>query len=72
MSPGKTKLLTKGKQLTSNDDLPVKFEEGEIATVGDFTYLGSNIVKDGEVQSKVSIRISKTARAFDCLWSAIF
>ena len=34
----KTKLITMGKQLTSNDDLPVKLREGEIDTVREFTY----------------------------------
>ena len=72
MSLEKAKLLTMGKQLTSNEDLPMKLEEGEIAMVGDLTYFGSNTVKDGEVQSKLSTRIGKTSRTFGGLQSAIF
>ena len=68
----KTKLITMGKQLTSDDDLPVKLREGEIATVREFTYIGSKISKDGAFQSEVSSRLGKASRAFGCLRSAIF
>ena len=39
----KTKLLTLGKQLKPEDNLPVQLDGGEIFTVEDFTYLGSSI-----------------------------
>ena len=41
----KIKLLTMGKWLKPEDNLPVQLDERGIATVEDFTYLGSNIGK---------------------------
>ena len=35
----KTKLLTVGRQVKPEDNQPMKLEEGEIATVEEFTYL---------------------------------
>ena len=55
----KTKLLTMGRQLKPEDSLPVKVDAGEIATVEDFTYLGSNITRDGEVESEVGVRLAR-------------
>lgn len=72
MSLEKTKLLTMGRQLKPEDSLPVQLEEGEIDTVEAFTYLGSNITRDGEVQGEVAVRLGKASRAFGCLRSAIF
>ena len=36
----------------------VPFDQAESATVDDFTYVGGNITKDGEVASKVYLRPS--------------
>ena len=68
----KTKLLAVGRQLKPEDSQPVKLEEGEIATVEEFTYLGSSITSDGEVHSDVVARLGKASRAFGCLRSAVF
>ena len=38
----------------------------------DFTYLGSNISRDGEVKSEVVTRLGKASRAFGCLRAAVF
>ena len=68
----KTKLLTVGRQLKPEDSLPVKLNEGEIGTVDDFTYLESNITRDGEVRNEVAMRLGKASRPFGCLRPAIF
>ena len=68
----KTKLLTLGKQLKPEDNLPVQLDGGEIVTVEDFTYLGSSITRDGEVCGKVSMRLGRASKAFACLRSPIF
>ena len=68
----KTKLLTMGKQLEPEDSLPVQLDEGEIDTVDNFTYLGSNISRDGEMRGEVVVRLGKASKAFGCLRSAIF
>lgn len=39
----KTKILAMGKNLTTEDSLPVQLKQKEIVTVGKFTYLGSTI-----------------------------
>ena len=61
-----------GRQLTPEDNQPVKREEGETSAVQDLTYLGSNITRDGEVHSDVVARLSKVSRVFSCLRSAVF
>ena len=65
----KTKLLTLGKQLKPEDNLPVQLDGGEIVTVEDFTYLGSSITRDGEVCGEVSMRLGRASKAFACLRS---
>ena len=68
----KTKGMLIGRQLTASDSMPVELDSGSIDIVQDFTYLGSNITSDGELQNEVKIRISKAARAFGCLQKSIF
>ena len=68
----KTKLITMGKQLRHEDSLPVQLAAGEIASVEEFTYLGSNISRDGKVKSEVVTRLGKASRAFGCLKSVVF
>lgn len=70
----KTKLLAMRKNLApaAEDNLLLKLEEGEIATVEWFTYFGSTIRLDGEVHSEALAKVAKECRAFGCLQSAIF
>ena len=68
----KTKGMVSGNHITPADVLPVRLDGGEIEIVQDFTYLGSNITTDGEVDNEVKIRIGKAARAFGCLQKSIF
>ena len=65
----KTKLMSMG---SPGDNVPIQLENGVIAAVDSFTYLGSNITNDGEVANEVSLRLGKAARAFGCLRSSIF
>ena len=65
----KTKLMSMG---SPGDNVPIQLENGVIAAVDNFTYLGSNITNDGEVIIEVSVRLGKAARAFGCLRSSIF
>ena len=60
-----------GKQLTASDSMSVELDSGSI-DMKDFTYLGSNITSDGEVQNEVKTCISKAAKAFRCLRKSIF
>ena len=56
----------------AEDNRPIQLENGAIAAVDNFTYLGSNITNDGEIVSEASAGLGKAARAFGCLRSAIF
>ena len=68
----KTKLLTLGKQLKPEDNLSIQLNGVEIATVKEFSYLGSSITRDVEVRGEVSMRLGRASKAFACLRSAIF
>ena len=48
----------------AEDNRPIQLENGTRAAVDNFTYLGSNIINDGEIVSKVTARLGKAARAF--------
>ena len=63
----KTKLLTVGKQLKPEDNLPVQLDGGEIAIVEDFTYLGISITRDGEVRGEVNMRLGREGVQGFCL-----
>jgi len=67
----KTKMMSMGCS-EAEDNRPIQLENGAIAAVDNFTYLGSNITNDGEIVSEVGARLGKAARAFGCLRSAIF
>ena len=64
----KTKMMSMG----CTEARSIQLEDGVIAAVDNFTYLGSNISNDGEIVTEVSARLGKAARAFGCLRSSIF
>ena len=72
VSTRKSKGMVTGSRTASSDAFPVLLEEGKIEIVQDFTYLGSNITRDGEVTDEVKCHIGKAARAFGCLQKPIF
>lgn len=51
---------------------PVQVDGGVFDIVDSFTYLGSNISRDGEAGTEVSSRLAKAARAFGCLRRFVF
>ena len=55
-----------------SDVRPVQVEGGSVDIVQDFTYLGANISRDGEITSEVTRRIAGEARAFGCLRVPVF
>ena len=68
----KTKGMVIGNHLAPTDTSPVQLIDGQIEIVRNFTYLGSNIMDNGEVSDEVKCHISKAARDFGCLQNAIF
>ena len=38
--------------------------------VDNFTYLGSNLARDGQLEQEIDAHIAKTARSFGCIWSS--
>ena len=50
----------------------MQVEGGTVEVVNHFTYLGSNISRDGEVTVEVDCRIAKASKAIGCLRKPIF
>ena len=72
VSTEKTKGIVVGEGLNESDVRPVQVEGGSVDVVQDFTYLGANISRDGEITSEVTRRIARAARAFGCLRVPVF
>ena len=72
MSIGKTNGLVVGQHLEDSDVGEVQLEVGAVEVVEDFTYLGSNITRHGEIRNEVLYHIAKAARAFRYLRKPIF
>ena len=75
VSTEKTKGMVVGEVLNESDVRPVQVEGGSVDVVQDFTYLGANISRDGEITSEVTRRIdraARAARAFRCLRVPVF
>ena len=67
-----TKGMVVGQTLDEHAVSSVQLDGGVINVVDHFTYLGSNISRDGEVTMDVDCRIAKASRAFGCLRRPIF
>ena len=72
MSTEKTKGMAIGEGLNESDVRPVQVEGGSVDVVQEFTYLGANILTDGEIVSEMTGRIAREARAFGCLRVPVF
>ena len=72
VSTEKAKGMVVGEGLNESDVRPLQVEGGSVDLVQDFTYLGANISRDGEITSKVTRRIARAARAFGCLRVPVF
>ena len=53
-----------GEALCDRDIGSVQVDGGEIEVIDCFTYLGSNLSRDGDVMSDVNSRIEKASKAF--------
>ena len=72
VSTMKTKGMAVGRELEHTDVAPIHLDAGSIEFVQDFTYIGSSITSDGEVNVKVKSHIRKATRAFGYLQKSIF
>ena len=61
-----------GEGLNEGDVRLVQVEGGSVDVVQDFTYLGANISRDGEITSEVTGRIATAAREFGYLRVPVF
>ena len=68
----KTKGIVTGEGSSDRDLGSVQVDGGEIEMVNCFTYLGSNLSRDGNIMPEVSSRIEKATRAFGSLRVPIF
>ena len=58
--------------LDGSDMNSVRVESGSVERVNHFTYLGSNISREGDLTVELDCRITKAARAFGSLRNPIF
>ena len=72
VSTEKTKGMVVCEGLNESDVRPVQVEGCSVDVVQDFTYLGTNISRGGEITSEVTRRIVRAARAFGCLRMPVF
>ena len=72
VSTEKTKEMVVREGLDEHNTSSVQVEGGTVEIVNHFTYLGSNILRDGEVTVEIDCRNAKASRAFGCLKESIF
>ena len=68
----RTKGVAVGRLIPAPDTRPVQLEDGEVEMVNEFTYLGSCVISDGDLNREVRGRIANAARVFGCLKVPIF
>ena len=72
VSTTKTKAMIVDQSLHESDMRPVLVDGGAFNIVDSFAYLGSDISRDGEAGTEVSLRLAKAGRAFGCLRWSVF
>ena len=75
MNIKKTKGGAVGRSMGVMDSSPVQVEDGTIEMAGEFTYLGSSVASDGDLNREgfwVLCHIAKAARVVGCLKEPIF
>ena len=72
VSTGKTKGMVVGEGLYEHNTSSVQVEGGTVEVMNHFTYLDSNISRDGEVTVEMDCGIAKASRDFGCLRKSIF
>ena len=72
VSINKTKFMVIGSNITHEDKLSIKVEDGTIEHVGEFQYLGSVITKSGRIDEEIDRRIANASKAFGALRQAVF
>ena len=65
VSTEKTKGMVVGEGLNESDVGPVQVESGSVDIVQDFTYLGANISRDGEITSEVTRKLQEQLENLD-------
>ena len=72
VSINKTKFMVIGSNITHEDKLPIKVEDGTIEHVSEFQYLGSVITESGRIDEEIDRRIANASKAFGALRQAVF
>ena len=62
-----SKKKTKHMRVKTKSEEPIKLKDENIEDVENFTYLGSNIEIDGNIETEIRIRIGKANHAFSSL-----
>ena len=64
--------MVTGSNITQEDRLPIKVQDGTIEHVSDFQYLGSVITESGRIDEEIDRRIANALTAFGALTQAVF
>jgi hypothetical protein len=72
ISTEKTKHRVTGRLAVESDRDPIPVTGGELASVDEFTYLGSVVSSSASINTDVSNRISRASKAFGALRKAVF
>ena len=72
VSINKTKFMVIGSNITHEDKLPIKVEDGTIEHVSEFQYLGSVITESGRIDEEIDRCIANASKTFGALRQAVF
>ena len=64
--------MVTGSNITNNNRLPIKVEDGTIEHVSDFPYLGSVITESGRIDEEIDRRIANALKAFGGIKASSF
>ena len=72
LSTFKTKFMSAGREVKSEDRPPIEIENSEIECVKEFPYLGSIIAANRRMDPDVEKRLSQASKAFGALRKSVF
>ena len=67
-----TKLMVVGQAVQAEDRAPIQVGDSEVECVDEFTYLGSIISSNGQIDAEVDRLMANASKAFAALHPAVF
>ena len=72
VSRRKTKLMVVGQAVQADNRAPIQVGDREVECVDEFTYVGSIISSNGQIDAEVVRRIANASKAFAALRPTVF